>query len=89
MTEPESPMTIDSLAQKPWPAIIPAVPFLPFDATYIVDQLILVDCGSLREGLDTEPEDPEQFDEDWLMDCQDYYDLLALMDMTGNLDAMS
>ncbi len=29
----------------------------------------------------------DEEDEDWVMDCQDCHDVLAYLDLTGNLDA--
>ncbi len=81
-------MNAEMIAQAtPWAPIIPPFPLLAFDAPYVCDLLALISPAGLCDDLDTEPEDPNEFDPDWLMDCQDYADCLSLLDLTGCLDA--
>lgn len=84
----EHAMNAEMIAQSiPWAAITSPLPFLEFEATYVCGLLDVIGRSGLCEDIDTEPEDPNEFDPDWLMDCQDYADFLSLLDMTGCLDA--
>ena len=83
-------MNVGMIAQpSPWESILVPSPFLEFEAAYVCGPLDLIGRANLCEDLETEPEDLSEFDLDWLMDCQDYSDALSLLDLTGNLDAMS
>lgn len=82
-------MNAEMIAQPAWNPIQPAIPFLEFEAAYVCGLLDVIGRSGLSDDIDTEPEDPREFDPDWLIDCQDYADCLSLLDLTGNLDAMS